>query len=83
MPSIRSRNSRSKPFMIDNMVMSEAMPSATPPIEIAEISETKRDRRRALVYRQPIKASTGVNMSDDYSQYRPAEALRKKAACPA
>ncbi len=43
------------------------MPSATPPIAIAEMSETNRVRRRARVYRQPMNASTGMNMSPDYT----------------
>ena len=44
---MRSRTSRSKPFITDSTTMSTATPIATPAIEIVEMKETKRLPRLA------------------------------------
>jgi hypothetical protein len=44
---MRSRTSRSKPFITDNTTISTATPIATPAIEMVEMKETKRLPRLA------------------------------------
>ena len=49
MPSTRSRISRSKPFITDSTTIITSTPRARPMMEVREMKETNRLRRRARV----------------------------------